>query len=370
MKRNIDRRTFIGGSAFASMMLTSKMVGAFSSLVEQVDKGEGTKPDIPSSNKETTSYIEDLTYNRSGKFKILQLTDTHYIEGDARSVRALDNVNKLLDMEKPDLVIHTGDIIFGNPAEDSLRRILEPISVRKIPFAVTFGNHDEEFDKTREEMLEIVQSIPYNITLNSKEIFGVTNYILTLKSFKNDAIKNIFYFFDSNALSTIKDIDGYGHIHFNQIAWYRERSKFYTKQNNGKPLPSFAFFHIPLPEHREAAIDANKGKLIGTRMESVASPKVNSGLLVSMKEMGDIQAVFVGHDHDNDFAVYWDKMFFIYGRYSGGDTVYNNLKPNGGRVIELMEGGIGFRSWIRLSGGEIIQDLQYPNDFIEFQKGT
>ena len=45
----------------------------------------------------------------NGKFKILQLTDTHFIEGDARSQRALDNVNAVLEAEKPNLVIHTGE---------------------------------------------------------------------------------------------------------------------------------------------------------------------------------------------------------------------------------------------------------------------
>lgn len=84
-----------------------------------------------------------------------------------------------------------------------------------------------------------------------------------------------------------------------------------------------------------------------------------------MKEMGDVQAIFLGHDHDNDYSLYWNDVFFIYGRYSGCDTVYNNLKPNGARVIELEEGEKGFRSWIRLSGGSIIQDMRYPDDFMK-----
>jgi len=102
----------------------------------------------------------------------------------------------------------------------------------------------------------------------------------------------------------------------------------------------------------------------GTRGENVASPKINSGLFVSMKEMKDIQAIFVGHDHNSDFSVYWNKMFFIYGRFSGCDTVYNDLKPNGARIIEISEDIEGFRSWIRLKGGEKIQDLLYPDEFI------
>ena len=55
---------------------------------------------------------------------------------------------------------------------------------------------------------------------------------------------------------------------------------------------------------------------------------------------------------------------FIFGRFSGCDTVYNDLKPNGARVIELTDGTKSFRSWIRVYGGEVVQDLRYPEDFM------
>ncbi len=351
MIKNIDRRSFIKGSVLAGvggMVATNSVAGVLSSE-EQVSS--------------TKSLKTNLSFNKNGKFKILQITDTHYIAGNPKSKRALDNVNQMLDLEKPDLVIHTGDVIFGEPAEQSLREILTPISERKIPFAVALGNHDEEYDKTREEVAEIINSIPYNINNNAKGIYGATNCTLTLNSSKSNKIEKVFYLFDSNRSSTIKDIGGYGYIHFDQIDWYRKQSEAFTKMNGGKPIPSLAFFHIPLLEHKIAACD-DETVLRGTRGEKVCSPKVNSGLFVSMKEMGDVQAMFVGHDHNCDYAAYWNKMFFIYGRFSGCDTVYNDLKPNGARVIELTEGEEGFRSWIRLNGGEIIQNLQYPDDFI------
>jgi len=350
--KNIDRRNFIKSSALAGV------AGIIANDSTANILAEGLGDSTPAGLSEG-----DFTFKKNGKFKILQLADTHYIAGDPRSERALKNVNEMLDLEKPDLVIHTGDSIYGGPAEDSIRQIMEPMSQRKIPFAVTFGNHDDEFDKSREELYQILKTIPYCVNSTIEGIFGVTNSFLTLRSSKDNQIKHVFYLFDSNAYSTIEGIETYGHIHFDQIAWYRKTSEAFTKQNYGVPVPSLAFFHIPLPEHKEASKDEDKGYMRGTRMENVASPKINSGMFVSMKEMDDVQAVFVGHDHDSDFAVRWNDMFFIYGRFSGCDTVYNNLKPNGARVIELTEGEQGFRSWIRLSGGKIIQDLQYPGDF-------
>lgn len=346
----MERRDFIKNSILAGVTgLASTQVSA--------------KGHAPAVNSGRTSNV-NLQFNKTGKFKILQFTDTHYIAGNPKSARALENVNQMLDLEKPDLVIHTGDIIFGEPAEQSVRELLEPISKRKIPFAVAFGNHDEEFGKTREEMLDIIMTIPYNVNKKTDGIFGVTNSTITLSSSQKDIPDWVFYILDSNRGSTIDDVPNtYGHIHFDQIAWYRNQSEQFSKMNGGKPIPSLAFFHIPLPEHREGVKDDENMMMIGTKGEIVASPVVNSGMFVSMKEMKDIQAVFVGHDHDSDFALHWRKMFFIYGRFSGCDNVYNHLKPNGARVIELTQGKPGFRSWIRLYGGNIIQNLHYPGDF-------
>lgn len=83
--------------------------------------------------------------------------------------------------------------------------------------------------------------------------------------------------------------------------------------------------------------------------------------------MGDIEAIFVGHDHDNDYAVMWQGVLLAYGRYTGGNTVYNNL-PNGARVIELTEGVQGFRTWIRTANNQIEQYVKFPESFLKPNK--
>jgi hypothetical protein len=82
-----------------------------------------------------------------------------------------------------------------------------------------------------------------------------------------------------------------------------------------------------------------------------------------MLEAGDVMGVFVGHDHVNDYAVDWRGILLAYGRYTGGDTVYNNIpNGNGARVIELTEGARDFKTWIRIGGGKVLNELHYPND--------
>lgn len=69
-------------------------------------------------------------------------------------------------------------------------------------------------------------------------------------------------------------------------------------------------FHIPLPEYNEAARSEN-AILRGTRMEEACAPKLNTGMFAAMKEAGDVMGMFVGHDHDNDYAVMWKDILWL-----------------------------------------------------------
>ena len=177
----------------------------------------------------------------------------------------------------------------------------------------------------------------------------------------------MLYVFDSNSYSTLpkKVVDGYGWIALDQIDWYTKTSNELTAKNGGQPLPSLAFFHIPLPEYHEAVLD-EKAYLVGTRKEVACAPKINTGLGASMLQAGDVMGVFVGHDHVNDYVVNWRGILLGYGRYTGGSTVYHDIpQGNGARIIELTEGKRAFKTWERIAGGKIINEVNYPSDFIK-----
>jgi hypothetical protein len=103
--------------------------------------------------------------------------------------------------------------------------------------------------------------------------------------------------------------------------------------------------------------------MIGTRLECAASPVLNTGLFAAMRQQGDVMGIFVGHDHDNDYCVYWKDILLGYGRYTGGNTVYNHLS-NGARVIDLKQNSRTFHTHIRLRTGEVIHPIIYPNSFL------
>lgn len=305
-------------------------------------------------------FAQQLRFGSDKKFKIVQFTDVHWVPGNPASEEAAERMNEVLEAEKPDFVIYTGDLIYAKPAAEGLDRALEPVVSRNIPFAVTWGNHDDEQDMPREQLSEYVRSKPGNLTATAEGVPGVTNYVVPVTSADGMKEAALLYVFDSHSYSGRKDVKGYDWIKPGQVEWYRKESAEYTLRNGGTPLPALAFFHIPLPEYSQAAQDEN-ALLIGTRKEKACSPALNTGLFAAMLEAGDVMGTFVGHDHVNDYVVDWFGMLLCYGRFTGGKTVYHDIPGgNGARVIELTEGERGFRTWVRLKGGKIINEVSFP----------
>ena len=304
----------------------------------------------------------ELKFNSNYKFKIVQFTDIHWKYGNPASDEAGKRMAEVLDAEKPDFVMFTGDLIFAKPAREGLDKALEATIERGIPFAVTWGNHDDEQDLSRKELSEYIATKAGNLTSTVEGITGVTNYALTVKSADGKRDAAVLYIFDSNSYSPMKKVKGYGWIKHDQVEWYRQTSKAFTEANGGVAMPALAFFHIPLPEFHEAA--QNEGSyFVGTRKEKACAPEINTGLAAAMLEAGDVMGIFVGHDHVNDYVVDWRGILLGYGRFTGGATVYHDIpQGNGGRVIELTEGSRTIKTWIRIEGGKIINEVNYPAD--------
>ncbi len=309
---------------------------------------------------------QSLKFNEKGLFKIVQFTDLHYKTGVKESQAALQNMRSVLDTEKPDFVIFTGDLIYNAPAEKSLREVLEPVLERNLNFCVTWGNHDDEQGTSLQELQKIIESLSGNKGFTQKGLDGFSNYILPVMG-RDNKPQSYLYCFDSHSYSPIKNIvKGYAWISTSQIQWYKEQSNKLIAQN-GRVVPSLAFFHIPLPEFNQAASD-EKCRFLGYRYEKACAPRINTGLFAEMLQQKDIMGVFVGHDHDNDYVTSLYGIVLGYGRFSGGNTEYNSLiEGNGARVIELIEGKADFRSWIRLHDGRILFEMQ-KSTFVKAQK--
>lgn len=306
---------------------------------------------------------QKLSFKKDGTFKIVQFTDMHYKHGDPKSDTTLMLIPRILDTEKPDMVIFTGDIVTG-AVQEGWDAITKFVIDRKIPFAVTLGNHDHEQGVTREEIADIVTSYPFNINRLSEISHGrvMDNVIPVYSSLKPLKEAALIYCFDTGAYSTIDGVGGYDWMTTKQIEWYREQSIHYTVKNNFHPLPALAYFHIPLPEYK-LAFDDEKNIRYGERKEDECPPGLNSGMFFSMKEMGDIMGTFVGHDHVNDYIVNYHGIALTYGHFSGWKTTYTP-EINGARIVVLKEGKREFDTWLHQLDGNIKHKVSYPSQLL------
>lgn len=307
------------------------------------------------------AFAQNTLRFKKGQFKIVQITDLHYKLGVKASEQGLACVREMVETEKPDLVVVTGDIIYSAPADSTLSVVLKTFAQLGVPFCMTFGNHDYDFKTPAVALYNQMQKTPNCVmpVLQGKN----TDYSLPILSSNGKRTAAVLYCIDTHNKPAIGGIGGYQWISHNQITWYRQRSMVYKQKNGGRPVPSLAFLHIPLPEFNYAT-DNTQCPMYGSRLEKAYSPSINSGMFASIKEMGDIMGVFCGHDHDNDYAVSYFNVLLAHGRFSGGNTEYNHL-TRGARVIVLKEGKREFDTWIREVGGNVLYRTTYPKSYVK-----
>lgn len=307
------------------------------------------------------AFAQNTLRFKKGLFKIVQITDLHYKLGVKASEQGLACVREMVQTEKPDLVVVTGDIIYSAPADSTLSVVLKTFAQLGVPFCMTFGNHDYDFKTPAVALYNQMQKTPNCVmpVLQGKN----TDYSLPILSSNGKRTAAVLYCIDTHNKPAIGGIGGYQWISHNQITWYRQRSMVYKQKNGGRPVPSLAFLHIPLPEFNYATANT-QCPMYGSRLEKAYSPSLNSGMFASIKEMGDIMGVFCGHDHDNDYAVSYFNVLLAHGRFSGGNTEYNHLK-RGARVIVLKEGKREFDTWIREVGGNVLYRTTYPKSYVK-----
>lgn len=284
-----------------------------------------------------------LRFNSERKFRIVQFTDIHFQYNSHRSDSALVLMKKVIASEKPDLIVLTGDIVCSANTRLAWLSLSKVLTDAKIPWAITLGNHDIEYEMTGKEIMQTVEGMPFCLTVNGPEnISGNGNYTLDIQSSDLRKTAAILYCFDSH--SGIDPVTVYGNyewIKSDQIDWYKKQSSISAGKNGGKPLPSLAFFHIPLPEVNEIV---RTNSYTGISKEVVCSPIVNTGLFAAMVESKDVIGIFTGHDHNNNYIGSMCNICLAYGNVTGRQC-YGDI-GRGARVIDLYEGEPRFDTWI------------------------
>ena len=295
-----------------------------------------------------------------GSFTIAQFTDLHLNDGGPTCRQTVALLETVLELEQPDLVVLTGDISAATeaPLQDAAaawQLALEPIIRRGLNWACVFGNHDDEGDLNRAQLMAFLQQQPGCVAKPGPAALpGVGNYVIDLIHPAATSAASAtapehpparLYFLDSHAYGP-RGVSRYGWISEEQIKWFAGAAR------EARDATGLVFFHIPLPEYEQIG---QTGNFLGNKLENVCCPSVNSGMFAAMLESGAVAGVFVGHDHVNDYEGTLDGIRLCYGRAGGFGSYGHGSMPRGARMIRLHAGQTGFESWLRLVDGRVIR---------------
>ncbi|PQE30641.1 Phosphatase DCR2 protein [Rutstroemia sp. NJR-2017a WRK4] len=334
-----------------------------------------------------------LRVRKDGKFKIVQISDTHMVTGVGVCRDAIDAdgkdlpeseadpltvefMGRILDVERPDLVVLTGDQLHHDipDSQSALFKVVAPIIERRIPFAAVFGNHDSEgvHALSRTAQMSILQNLPFNLSEpGPSQVDGTGNfYLQVLAPFPSeDPLINIIFprFAQPNPKQNPQPrLRPYHakpnrlvHADFSNISESHKTLRKARHNDKDNFHLSLTFLHIPLPEFANPNLRICKGR----RREPTEGPSVNSHFYdVLVKE--DVVALGCGHDHVNDFCGLLPREdegmetkkrgpWLCY----GGGTGFGGMEcmvGSGGRVWELDTGmGRGvLRTWLRVEYGK------------------
>lgn len=292
-----------------------------------------------------------LHFREDGTFKILLFGDVHmHLASSPFANQSKALITKMLQEEQPDLAIYMGDAIFTPASLTSFAELATLCINQQTPYVFLMGNHDRDGGLEGATIFHLLEQLPYHYgRIGADSLSGQGNFDLPILEYGGIKTAAVLYVLDSHDTGPYLLDTYYDALKPDQIAWYRQVSDQYTAQNEGTPLPSMMFFHIPLLEYETAF---QQGLLTGCHNESVSGPGVNTGMFDALVAQQDVMGVFVGHDHDNNYLAALEGILLGYANHSGYGT-YGSL-PKGARVIELYQNRHAFRTYIHLVSGEII----------------
>lgn len=246
-------------------------------------------------------------------------------ESHDEDIRAWRYVEEAVNKQNPDFIVMTGDNIYGQTDDSGEQwlRMIEKMDAFGIPWAVIFGNHDNESAKGVKWQIEQVQNSKYGI-IKQGSVTGNCNYTIAVK--QGNQYKAFLVMLDSNGCST-RDNPGEGmesnnvdyklihqdeEICADQIDWVKQSYTSFT-QAVGEQVDAYWYFHIPPKEVRTACV-----KRYGKRFPLTAKNSGDFGKsifdFVGFKTEGfwstaletNCRGMFVGHEHTTSLSIMTD----------------------------------------------------------------
>ena len=239
---------------------------------------------------------------------------------------AYPTVKRLVKTYQPDLIILTGDNISDDSGKLVLDAFVDLFDSFRIPWALVFGNHDRNSKNTMPEICEALEESEFSIFK--------TGYL-------DDRYGNYYYNIeiDGKVVRSLIFMDSCkSNFTYEQVEWYRSTVEQISK-SEGRVIPSFVFFHIPIEETEDAYRLYLGDSSVGEGF--IEDPRVqseNTGFFDAVKELGSTEALFFGHDHLNNAIIEYEDVLFCYAMKTGY-TVYYDWDRMGANLITVTSDG-------------------------------
>lgn len=302
--------------------------------------------------------------------KLLQLTDMQFIDATQRRspdrlrndeiiawhpdnfmAQCGNHIASLIVQTKPDLIFITGDIVYGSFDDNgtTLEWFCSFMDSFEIPWAPTFGNHDNESAKGVDWQCAQFENSKYCV-FRRGNVSGNSNYSVGIAV--GDELVRVLHMIDSNGCVTNHShVISKAGIYPDQLALIDENTQAIQK-SQGKPIPAFIAFHIPTDSFQTA--EAAKGYItqdrsfytlgvdvpawgndFGFRQENYTAIKTECNF-VDFLHTHNIDGVFVGHCHRISTCIDYQNIRFVFGLKTG-QYDYHLPGSIGGTLITLTE---------------------------------
>ena len=288
MNDQISRRTFMSLSA----------AGVLSALLA---RGEERTAAVTS-----PAWEQRLAVSNASEIRLLHLTDIHFFAGvdkdpegeKQKRIKTQDDVRRMIDSAKPDLLIVTGDMWHNNPdgrGAEFMAYSIEQCSGWGVPWTFTWGNHDQLND-------EAVGHSAFAKAKGSQYAGGETggNYVVALEGSDGRRLAEIFCL-NSRDIGVDQPAKA-----------FVERAASALDAQRERPLRLTAF-HIPVKQYKDVWDNGTARGVIG---EKVCLER-EDGSAVPVLAAAGIRTAICGHDHVNDYSGVIDGVDLIYGRATG-----------------------------------------------------
>ena len=307
---------------------------------------------------------------KNTKIKLLQITDMQIIDAEQRrrpdrlrpdEISAWspsrfdenfgDHVRSLVATTSPDMIFITGDMVYGSfdDAGTTFEWFCSFMSSLGIPWAPTFGNHDNESARGVDWQCEMLERAE-NCLFKRGSVTGNSNYTVGISV--GGELLRVMYMIDSNGCKAATDpaVTKEKGIFRDQIEWIASTAKA-VDQTAGRAVPSFLAFHIPTndfidieiakgyrtEERTSYAIGVDvpsKDGDFGCCFEAHGNYTMKVDGFKEILDSANVDGVIVGHCHAINTVITYDNIRYIYGLKTG-QYDYHNPYQLGGTLYTL-----------------------------------